>query len=187
MFCTLLAERVTKADPLRVIDFGGACGFHHRAASLIGVPLRWAVVETPAMVAKAKALASPSLDFFPTIEDAVAWAGGVDLVFSSSALQYLDDPDAYLRKLVGLGAPLMAWSRLPMTDGDQRSEMQQSRLGDNGPGPLPPGFEDRDVSYRKTYLAIDRFVGGHAGYALKLRSGDMASADFVFLRDDLAL
>jgi len=53
MFAVLFTQRLTKAEPLRVLDFGGACGFHYLAASLLNVSLQWAVVESPAMVAKA--------------------------------------------------------------------------------------------------------------------------------------
>jgi len=187
MFAVLLAERLTKSKPLRVLDFGGACGFHHMAADLIGVPLRWAVVETPAMAEKAKTFSSASLQFFTSIADATRWTGSIDLMFSSSALQYLDEPDVCLSELVALRAPLMVWSRLPMSNGAARQELQTSRLSENGPGPLPAGFEDCEVSYSKTYLSADAFLTAHMGYRLILKSGDLGSAGYVFLREDLSL
>jgi hypothetical protein len=36
-----------------VLDFGGGCGLHYKLAKLQSPKIRWAVVETPAMVARA--------------------------------------------------------------------------------------------------------------------------------------
>ena len=187
MLSVLLAERLTKSKPLRVLDFGGACGFHYMAADLINMPLHWAVVETPAMAQKASELSSESLQFFSNIPDAINWCGDIDLMFSSGALQSVDDPDTILRQLVSLRAPMMAWSRLAMTDGHPFRETQKSRLADNGPGPLPSQFKDQEVCYSRTYLSETYFTSAHNGYELILRSGDMKSAEFLFVRMDLRL
>src|SRR6266700_933030 len=54
-----------------VLDFGGGCGLHYKQARS---PLvRWAVVETPAMVERARELATVRLQFFTGISEAKDW------------------------------------------------------------------------------------------------------------------
>ena len=114
------AAAVTGSRPLRVLDFGGACGFHHRVArhALADLPLQWAVVETPAMAARAAELATDLLQFFTTPGEATDWLGGIDLMHSSSAIQYTADPEGVTRQLCGLSARTLAWSRTALADGN---------------------------------------------------------------------
>ncbi|MFB6414403.1 hypothetical protein [Bradyrhizobium tunisiense] len=42
-----------------VLDFGGGCGRHYREAKVSSVSVKWAIVETPAMVSRAKELQTP--------------------------------------------------------------------------------------------------------------------------------
>ncbi len=188
MFSVLLAERLTKSNPLCVLDFGGACGIHHMVADRLGIALRWALVESPIMAATAAPLSSATLQFFSDIDQATRWIGGaIDLMFSSGTLSYVDDPEATLRQLVALRAPLMVWSRLAMSDGEARRDFQVFRLAHCGLGPLPPGFADRDVSGQRTFLSRDKFLAAHEGYALSMKYGDLESGQFDFLRDDMSL
>lgn len=46
-----------------VLDFGGGAGIHYKAARRQSPDVRWAVVETPAMVRRAKDLATDRLMF----------------------------------------------------------------------------------------------------------------------------
>lgn len=168
---------------LRVLDFGGACGLHHRMAMETGIPVTWAVVETPAMVRKASSAAlDPDLRYFETIDAARRWLGGVDCVYSSSALQYVPDAADTVARLLALKAPLVAWARLNLTDGAARSFEQVSRLADNGPGPLPPGFEDCEIRYSCTQLAERTFVGWHSGYEMIEHLGPLDNATYYFRR-----
>jgi putative methyltransferase (TIGR04325 family) len=66
------------AGAATVLDFGGACGLHYKQAQSSSV--RWAVVETPAMAERARALASDKLRFFTSISDAAAWLGPIDVM-----------------------------------------------------------------------------------------------------------
>lgn len=183
MLAVLLAARSVETEPLRVLDFGGACGFHYQAASLLNVQLRWAVVESPAMAAKASELQTSCLRFFDNIGDATRWLGGVDLLFSSSALQYVRDQDTTLKKLLALEAPVVVWSRLPMVHGPAITEIQSSRLAHNGPGPMPAGFEDTEVQYTMTHISMESFMAAHVGYTLLFRAGELSSSAFVFSHD----
>src|SRR3954471_560356 len=56
-----------------VLDFGGGCGIHYKQAS--SPTVRWAVVEPPAMVRRAKEIETDRLQFFTSIEDAAKWLG----------------------------------------------------------------------------------------------------------------
>src|SRR5436190_21397150 len=47
-----------------VLDFGGGCGLHYKLAQLQSPNVRWAVVETPAMVRRASELVTDRLRFF---------------------------------------------------------------------------------------------------------------------------
>src|SRR5689334_22774276 len=53
-----------------VLDFGGACGAHYKEAQHYTPDVRWAVVETPAMVRKASDIATDRLRFFTSIIEA---------------------------------------------------------------------------------------------------------------------
>lgn len=66
-----------------VLDFGGGAGLHYKLARKQSPNIRWAVVETPAMVQRARQLATDRLMFFEGIEEASNWLGKVDLVHSN--------------------------------------------------------------------------------------------------------
>jgi hypothetical protein len=53
------AEKLDISDAATVLDFGGGCGLHYKRAR--SPQSRWAVVETPAMVARATELSTDRL------------------------------------------------------------------------------------------------------------------------------
>jgi len=73
--------------------------------SLLNIDLYWTVVETPEMIKQAKELATSHLKFTTRLPK------NVDLVYSSGALQYLNEPYTMLEKLVKLRPtePLIIW------------------------------------------------------------------------------
>src|SRR4051794_30729350 len=83
-----------------VLDFGGGCGLHYKQARSPNV--QWAVVETPAMVERAKELATDRLQFFTEISEAAEWLGDIDVMHSNGALQYVPHPEHALRHLCAL-------------------------------------------------------------------------------------
>ena len=147
---------VPHARPLSVLDFGGGGGSHYTIArAVLGAaqPLKWAVVETPAMVRAAAPMHDGSLGFFEDIDAAADSLGGIDLVFTSSALHYCPDPLAFLERLVALQAPHLAITRTAFRAGPGTLfGLQASRLSSNGPGPLPAGVADRPVSYPSVFV-----------------------------------
>lgn len=137
-------------DSLRVLDFGGACGAHYATARVLlrGIALRWCVVESPAMAARARTFEDGAISFHDTVKEAVEQLGRPDVVFSSGTLQYLPDPYAALAALVDVGAKTLVLTRLALTDGpSERYSVQESAFSANGPGPLPPGMRDGRARY----------------------------------------
>ena len=161
---TPVAKLIDVGDAATVLDFGGGCGLHYKEAFTYA---KWAVVETPAMAAKASELATDRLKFFTSIREAAAWLGSVDVMHSNGALQYAPDPRSILRELVGLRASVMLWRRLSFTDRDAK-EVQTSNLIDNGPGKIRA--KNKLVQYRIIRMPETDFLAAHDGYRLVERS-----------------
>jgi putative methyltransferase (TIGR04325 family) len=160
-----------------VLDFGGACGAHYALAARVSPGIRWAVVETPAMVARASELATGTLQFFNSISLANEWLGGAELVHSSGALQYTPDPESTLKQLCDLRAAKMLWARMLLSTNALEHEIQTSRLSDNGPGQLP-GLKEKAVKYGRTKIPERVFLEAHSAYKLTKRGTDW----FEFVR-----
>lgn len=149
---------ILKDNKLNVIDFGGGGGFHFFIVKKIlgnNFKLKWNVVETELMAQAAEAtLSTDDLSFSPNIPDAVQNLGKVDLVYTSSALQYCPDPYEVLRELVSIRAKYLFITRTPFIDEDkQMVTVQSSQLADNGPGPLPKKHKNRQLLYPITYAS----------------------------------
>lgn len=157
-----------------VLDFGGGCGLHYKCA---GPKVRWAVVETPAMVKRARELATDQLQFFTSIRAAADWLSEVEMMHSNGALQYTPDPEAALRELCALRAETMLWRRVQLSPGGTMVSVQTSRLVDNGPGKLS-GVRDKKIRYTETRIPEQTFLSCHAGYRLIDRGAD----SFRFVR-----
>ena len=140
-----------------VLDFGGACGAHYKEALHHAPDVRWAVVETPAMVRRASELATKRLRFFPSVSEAAVWLGPIDLMHSSGALQFAPDPERTVAELCDLRAKRMHWRRLVLSEGSTVREMQSSFLTDNGPG-IIEGVEEKRVEYARTRMSEQAFL-----------------------------
>lgn len=151
-----------------VLDFGGGCGLHYKLARLQSQDIRWAVVETPAMLERASELATDKLQFFTDISEAQRWLGAIDVMHSNSVLQYTPDPEDILKRLCGLRAKRMIWERLSLSKEHIEREVQSSLLGDNGPGSLP-GLKEKTVRYTRTKIPEQTFLRAHEGYVLTER------------------
>jgi putative methyltransferase (TIGR04325 family) len=151
-----MAAAVAGERPLTVLDFGGGCGFHYfRVAAAITAELRWAVIETPAMAARAQKVAQGRFDVFSDIAAAQAALGRIDLIHASSAIQYVPEPLATVRALAALHPRYFALLRFPWWRGPQTVGVQPSPLAANGIGPMPPNISDRQVRYPVTFANID--------------------------------
>ena len=137
---------------VRVLDFGGAAGYHYFLARRFvpaSIRLDWHVVETPYIVARAGHLAPNELQFFSTIAEATAsWDQPPALVLASGVLQCLPDPIAVAQDLMDVQARVLVITRTAVTPDAMRGTIiQTSRLAHNGPGPLPEGFVDRPLLF----------------------------------------
>lgn len=150
-----------------VLDFGGGCGIHYKQAALPTV--RWAVVETPAMVQRAKVLETDQLRFFTSIDDARNWLGDIDVLHSNGAIQYTPEPLVVARKLVKTSPKRLLWYRLNF----HSTGSQISRLSDNGPGKID-GVENKKITYPVFPISELAFHEVHSDYALEARGPDWA-------------
>ena len=181
---SILAVGMTAAEitdrPLHVLDFGGGCGFHRlRVGAAIRAPLRWAVVETPAMAERAAKLAQGRFEVFTDIAAATAWLGRIDLVHASSSIQYVPDPLAVLKTVAELRARYVMLARLPSWGRAQIVGVQTSRLAANGYGPMPPHIADREVKYPITFMNFYDVVQVLNEYEIALAI-DSPSAEYDF-------
>jgi putative methyltransferase (TIGR04325 family) len=154
-------------SPRTVLDFGGGCGLHYKQAQLRDV--RWAVVETGAMVDRSRPLETDRLRFFTGIAEAMCWLGNIDLMHSNGALQYTPKPLLTLEQLCGLGARRMLWHRCFLSD-DSVTERQVSRLQDNGPNTV--GVKQATLSVERAAIPEAAFLRAHRGYSLDRRGPD---------------
>lgn len=155
-----------------VLDFGGGAGLHYKLARLQNPDIRWAVVETQAMVRRARELAMDRLQFFSDIGAAADWLGDVELMHSNGAIQYVPNPIEVVRSLCAVRPALMVWRRVPTNDGEAEvREMQTSFLSDNGPGSLP-SVSDKVVRYERHRIPVQPFVSAHEGFSMMERSSD---------------
>jgi putative methyltransferase (TIGR04325 family) len=153
-----------------VLDYGGGCGLHYKQARSSAV--RWAVVETPAMVARAKELATDRLQFFTDISEAAAWLGDIDVMHSNGAIHFADDPEQITKQLCSVGAKKLVWDRMHLSDAGIQTGVQTSNLVDNGPGRAPACVTNKAVEYGYTKIPEQTFLDAHAGYDLVKRGTD---------------
>ena len=169
------------ANRSAVLDFGGGFGQHYKCAAPLSPDVRWAVVETPAVAARASVLASDRLRFFTSVETAADWLGEIDLMHSDGALHYMPDPVATLRSLCAAAAREMLWKRTFLS-GTGRTEIedQLSRLDENGPRVASERgvtVSRKLVRYRVTRIPEAAFLAMHSTYQLVERS----ETDFRFV------
>jgi putative methyltransferase (TIGR04325 family) len=158
---TLLAlGPALNSKSFRVLDFGGGGGYHYTLARHVledNCDIKWNIVETDSMCQSGVAIADNSLKFFNDIDKAVADLGFVDLILSSSALQYCPDPMESLEKLLSVSAKYIYITRTPFFSGKNKLiSIQSSMLSHNGPGELPSGFEDQEILYPISFIPLNQ-------------------------------
>ena len=170
------------ANRSAVLDFGGGFGQHFKCATPLSPEVRWAVVETPAVVQRAAVFASDRLRFFTSVAAAADWLGTIDLMHSDGALHYAPDPMQALRKLCALAAKEMLWKRTFLSQTDRTEiEDQVSRLDENGPRVANERgltVSRNLVRYRTTRIPEADFLAMHSAYDLIERN----AGGFRFIR-----
>lgn len=152
-----------------VLDFGGGCGKHYKIAKRQTPDVRWAVVETPALVARSSELETDNLRFFSSIDSAKDWLGHVAVMHSDGAVQYTPNPDHTINHLCSVGAMEMQWKRLFLSSGELKRENQLSLLGENGPS---GSFTGKAVRYTRSAIAEAAFLHAHRNYSIIDRGDD---------------
>ncbi len=170
---SILALGLTAAEiterPLKVLDFGGGCGFHYlRVAAAMRTPLQWAIVETPTMAARAEKIAQGRFRAFTDIAGAADALGRIDLVHASSSIQYVPEPRDALKTLAALRPRYLMLARLPVWGLAQTVGLQVSPLSANGIGPMPPHIADRQVAYPITFINFDEIMNILADYEIAM-------------------
>lgn len=150
-----------------VLDFGGAAGLHYMVAreAYPSRHFKWAIVEHPLMVERAKKFETDALKFFVSPEAAYAWLGNVDLLHSNGVLQYLDQPEIMLKRLIALRPQYILWMRMLLGEG-QHIKKQIAPLSAHGTGVPPSGFRDRNVTHKIIIVDSNAFHVTHTNYAL---------------------
>jgi putative methyltransferase (TIGR04325 family) len=139
-----------------IIDFGGACGYHYFIARKLlpfDIKFNYVVIETEQMVKRAVELENEELRFATNFKETAREMGEIDLFFSSSTLQYLEQPFELLRSVMSYNPFSCFITRVPMGESDNRYFLQESRLSANGPGQLPDEFTDRTITYPLTIVS----------------------------------
>lgn len=149
---------------IRVLDFGGGFGSHYAVARRVMEPaqdFQWLIVETAAMVARARksSLGEKGLSWFTSVSDALSKSIGVpDLVLSIGTLPYTPDPLVALQELVDIGAPNLCLMRVGLSDTEKtRYIAQVSSLRFLGGGDLPVEMKDATVGWPATFVSKVRF------------------------------
>ena len=165
---------LSPSRPLRVLDFGGALGTaYFLIREILPVTCKWAVVESPSFVAVGARLETENLGFFSSIEEAAAWLGGVDLLHSSSTIQYVSAPEETISALLATRPNCVAWLRTTFSTANRFVELQSSQLKGHGPGELPQNVADRKIYVPRTYMPLDAFITAmEKDYDLVVRYGE---------------
>jgi len=118
----LLRVAAEHGGVLRVLDFGGALGsfyFQHRKHCQCLKEVRWSVVEQAHYVECGRTeFQDESLRFYESMSECLE-DGGVDVVFCSSVLEYLEDPHAMLGKFSKLGIKYLLLDRTPFIEAER--------------------------------------------------------------------
>jgi putative methyltransferase (TIGR04325 family) len=151
-------QKTRPGHPLHIIDVGGACGAHYfmvRSFFAPEVTFRWYVVETPAMTLAARELENDELHFTSDLNAALQAYRPIDIIHSSGTIQCVSQPRELLGNLVNSRARFLLLSRLGVTRGQQDIIcIHESRLSNNGPGPLPAGFQDGISQYPFSFIQL---------------------------------
>lgn len=116
---------------VEVLDFGGALGslyFQHRTWWEAIPGLQWHVIDQPALMEVGRAHAASAQLHFHNDLDAFLANYRPDVLVLSGVLQYLDDPHAWVRKVVDWGIPYILVMRTALIEGTQRDVLTVQRV-----------------------------------------------------------
>jgi putative methyltransferase (TIGR04325 family) len=151
---------IFKTKPLRVVEIGGACGalFFLSKHFVPDFFETWMIVETPAMVKKAKEKFENTILKFVSINDFEkehSLQTG-DILIAQGVLQYLENPLMVFDSLQRQNYQYIYLSRTVVGEGISAPIItkQVVNVSDHGPGEMPKGWIDRKTSQPLTILPL---------------------------------
>jgi putative methyltransferase (TIGR04325 family) len=181
-----------KDQKLTIVEIGGACGAFYFFVSKYfpGQIKQWEIIETKEMVeaARKNAYSDSFLNFsqnfdtvFQNFPSAVCVAQGV--------LQYIQDPLAFLSKLLNADFEFIYISRLPVNLNLDTAliTIQPSQLRDNGPGSID--ISDEIVNVASTILTQNAFykVIEESKYKIRFRFEESDTYSVTFPNTEVHL
>lgn len=160
LLCSVFTDRSSR---LRIVDFGGGTGISYvmlSSAMILPCAIDYVVVETARVAQEGAALFhdDPAIHF---VTDIPAVSDPVDVVLISTALQYVEDWAALLRRLAQLKPRFFLLSRLSAGDVPGYVATQVNL----------EGFE---IPYRFFNLTELVNVMEHLGYALRFKCASVS-------------
>jgi putative methyltransferase (TIGR04325 family) len=151
LYGLLLAANKNK---LTIVDFGGGPGTHYTIAKKIfpDIHFEWNIIETPKFVEEARKQSNSEINYF---SDLNSIKSPIDIMFTSSALQYTPDPFKTLSTIVEKKAKYLIITRTPFSKQSKITDIQKSLLSENGPGEPLKQITNKIVSYKITIENID--------------------------------
>jgi putative methyltransferase (TIGR04325 family) len=136
-----------------IVDVGGAAGYHYFSArtAFPRKQFKWVVVETRMLVQEAqKKNELNDLIFCDNIPEAFkTLSNEVDLVYSSRAFQYLEDPITSLKEITELKPRHIFLTGIAFSPDNEVHEITQiSALKDNGPQVSRRKIRDEEIVYK---------------------------------------
>lgn len=149
-------------DLINVIDLGGGTGLqYHMIRPWVNekTKINWCVVESKALTAKCQPLFSTEeLSFSDNLEKTIGKKDQIHLIFCSGVIQYLPKPYETLNVIARSNSTYLLFSRMCFSrQNNDLIILQKSQLSENGFGPMPPGFKDREIYYPQTSVQKDKF------------------------------
>ena len=151
LYGLLLAVNKNK---INIVDFGGGPGTHYTIARKIlpNIQFEWNIIETPKFVEEAKKQNNSEIKFFSELNSVTSL---IDIMFTSSALQYTPDPIKSLSSIVEKKAKYLIITRTPFTQFGKITGTQNSLLSENGPGESLKQTINKIVTYQIIIENID--------------------------------
>lgn len=150
-----------KESALNIVDLGGACGAHYFEIKRLipaRIKLNWFIIETEEMVRAAHEIekANEGLYFRSDLKQLDIKP---HLIHSSSTLQYIGKPYSMIEQLKSMETEYLFFNRMMFNLSEtDLITIQQSQMADNGPGPMPAGFQNKLIRYPHTNLSYKRFM-----------------------------
>ena len=131
--CVNFANIIKAYNFSKILDFGGGAGYHYFLTKkyLYKEKIDWNIIENEMMVNLCNIHSNEAnLSFFTNLDKVKK---KIDIVFSSCAINYCDNPIEILKKLLDLPCDYYYFTRTPLSKNGSFVYQQFSRFSENGP------------------------------------------------------